>query len=119
MLVPLDSHLELYREARLQADEMADTTGLQRTDLALFSLDARRRIITCRLVEVKCYSNLSGVSDLQRVRERVSSQLNRSAEVLAESFDPNLHSPDRIDRVVRNVEPRRATEIPPRPCHPA
>ncbi len=119
VLVPLDSHLELYREARLQADEMADTTGLQRTDLALFSLDARRRIITCRLVEVKCYSNLSGVSDLQRVRERVSSQLNRSAEVLAESFDPNLHSPDRIDRVVRNVELGESTEIPPRPCHPA
>jgi hypothetical protein len=104
VLVPLDSHLELYREAQRQVDEVAESVGLQRTDLALFSLDARRRTVVCRLVEVKCFSGLSGVSDLQRVRERVTGQLNRSAEVLAESFDPDLHSPDRPDRVVRNTQ---------------
>ena len=104
VLVPLDSHLELYREARRQRDEVTESTGLQRTDLALFSLDGRRRTVVCRLVEVKCHSGLTGVSDLQRIRERVTRQLNRSAEVLAESFDPDLQSPDRADRVVRNTQ---------------
>jgi hypothetical protein len=104
VLVPLDSHLELYREARRHVDEVAEAAGLQRTDLALFSLDARRRTIVCRLVEVKCYRGLSGVADLQRVRERMAVQLNRSAEVLAENFDSELHSPDRPDRLVRNAQ---------------
>jgi hypothetical protein len=104
VLVPLDSHLELYRDARRRVDEVAESVGLQRTDLALFSLDARRRTVVCRLVEVKCYSGLSGVAEAQRVRERMAGQLNRSAEVLAENFDPELHSPDRPDRVVRNAQ---------------
>jgi hypothetical protein len=102
VLVPLDSHLELYRDARRRADQVTESVSLQRTDLALFSLDARRRTIVCRLVEVKCYSSLNGVGDQQRVREQIVRQLRRSAEVLGEGFDPALHVPDLPDRSVRN-----------------
>jgi hypothetical protein len=104
ILVPLDAHLELYREARRRADEVIEGTGLQRTDLALFSLDAVQRTIVCRLVEVKCYSGLGGIAELQRLRERVADQLCRSVEVLAENFDPALRSPDRPDRTIRNTQ---------------
>ena len=38
-----------------QADELGDEVSFKRTDLGLFDLDITRRIITCRLVEVKCY----------------------------------------------------------------
>ncbi|WP_239395161.1 hypothetical protein [Frankia sp. CiP3] len=104
ILVPLDSHLELYREARLRADEVATSVKLERTDLALFSLNARERTVVCRLVEVKCRSDLSRVVDLQRVRDDAAKQLDRSAMVLADRFDPKLRSPDRADRVVHNLQ---------------
>lgn len=103
ILVPLDAHLELYREARRRADEVATSVKLERTDLALFSLDAHQRTIVCRLVEVKCRSDLSRVVDLQRVRDDAARQLDGSAEVLADSFDPTLRTPDRADRVVHNL----------------
>ncbi len=103
ILVPLDAHLELYREARQRADEVATSVKLERTDLGLFSLDARRRTIVCRLVEVKCRSDLHRVVDLQRVRDDAARQLDRSAAVLADSFDPAQRSPDRADRVVHNL----------------
>ena len=104
ILLPLDSHLELYREARHQADDAAEGLGLQRTDLALFSLDAKRRLITCRLVEVKCHSSLASPTEVQGVRDRIASQLNRTATVLAETFDPQHVQPDRPDRAVHNAE---------------
>jgi len=104
ILVPLDSHLELYREARRRADEVTESIGLRRTDLALFSLDAERRTITCRLVEVKCHSTLTSIADLQKVRSEIIEQLSRSRDVLAESFDPAHHQPDRPDRASRNAE---------------
>ncbi|QDY06847.1 ATP-binding protein [Micromonospora sp. HM134] len=104
ILVPLDAHLELYREARRRADEIAESVTLHRTDLALFSLDARRRTITCRLVEVKCHTALTTITDLQHLKNTIVEQLDRSATVLAESFDPQRHQPDRPDRPVRNTE---------------
>lgn len=104
ILVPLDAHLELYREARKRADEVGEAVGLQRTDLALFSLDARRRTITCRLVEVKCYSSLGNLSVYEDLKNRMTGQLDQSAKVLAEHFDPHRTQPDRPDRVVRNAD---------------
>jgi hypothetical protein len=104
ILIPLDAHLELYREARRRADEIGESVVLRRTDLALFSLDARRRTITCRLVEVKCYGSLPDLAAYQQLKEQVAAQLDRSAEVLAENFDPTRTQPDRPDRVVKNAE---------------
>lgn len=101
ILVPLDAHLELLREARRRADEVGEAVGLQRTDLALFSLDARSRVITCRLVEVKCYSSLSAYEPL---KDKIATQLRRSEQRLAEQFDPHRTQPDRPDRVLRNAE---------------
>lgn len=102
ILVPLDAHLELYRDAR-NADLVGESVGLQRTDLALFSLDARRRTITCRLVEVKCRSSLS-LTRYEELKTQIIDQLNQSAEVLARHFDPLRTQPDRPDRPVRNAK---------------
>ncbi|MGV9925191.1 methylation-associated defense system ATP-binding protein MAD8 [Nocardia rhamnosiphila] len=102
ILIPLDSHLELYRDARC-SDQVGESVSLQRTDLALFSLDARERKITCRLVEVKCYSSVSH-SLYDELKSTIADQLERSASVLTEHFDPYLAQPDRPDRVVRNAE---------------
>jgi len=55
IVVPLDAHLELYRVLKQGADELGDELSLKRTDLGLFDPDITRRIITCRLVEVKCW----------------------------------------------------------------
>ncbi|SFO15534.1 DNA helicase HerA, contains HAS-barrel and ATPase domains [Actinomadura madurae] len=104
ILVPLDAHLGLYRESRKRADEVAEAVSLKRTDLALLSLDARRRTITCRLVEVKCYSTLSGLAAYEQLKSRMIEQLDGSQTVLAEHFDPHRENPDRPDRAVRNAE---------------
>jgi hypothetical protein len=103
IVVPLDAHLELYREARRRIDEVGEATGLRRTDLALFGLNARNRTITCRLVEVKCYSNLD-LSIYQQLKNEISDQIVQSEAVLARHFDPWHTRPDRPDRAVRNAE---------------
>ena len=103
IVVPLDAHPELYAEARRQARELGDALSFQRSDLALFHLDARQRTITCRLIEVKCYTALDDVSTYQRLKTKVAQQLERSQTVLAEAFDPDLLSPDRVDRPVKNL----------------
>lgn len=103
VVVPLDAHPELYAEARRQARELGDALSFQRSDLALFHLDARERTITCRLVEVKCYTTLDDIGAYQNLKTKVSQQLRRSETVLAESFDPALVVPDRVDRSVKNL----------------
>ncbi len=55
IVVPLDAHLELYKALRQNAEEVGDEVSFRRTDLALFDLDPASRVVTCRLVEVKCY----------------------------------------------------------------
>jgi DNA phosphorothioation-dependent restriction protein DptH len=56
VIVPLDAQLELYRVLKAHANELGDAVSFRRTDLGLFDLDLTRRTVTCRLVEVKCYS---------------------------------------------------------------
>jgi hypothetical protein len=104
VVVPLDDHLELYRDIRRAAQEVGEAVSLQRTDLALWSLDAQRRTITCRLVEVKCYSAVRGVSGFEQLKSRIAEQLARSESVLAQRFDPTRDLGDRPDRAVRNAE---------------
>ena len=89
VVVPLDDHLELYRDARRAAQEVGEAVSLQRTDLALWSLDARRRTITCRLVEVKCYSAVRGVSGFEQLQDADRRRSwARSESVLRARFDP-------------------------------
>ena len=105
VLLPLDDHLELYRDARRAASQdIGDAVSLKRTDLALWSLDARRRLITCRLVEVKCYSSLPGTVGYEQFKERIAGQLRNSEEILAARFNPAHDLADRPDRAVRNAE---------------
>ncbi|MEW2402245.1 hypothetical protein [Streptomyces sp. NPDC046862] len=103
IIVPLDAHPELYREARRQVRELGDSLSFHRSDLALFHLDDRRRTITCRLVEVKCYTALNNIGAYQQLKAKVAEQLERSQDVLATAFDPHRSTPDRVDRGVKNL----------------
>jgi hypothetical protein len=62
IVVPLDAHLELYRALQKHRQEIGDEVSFKRTDLALFDLDVARRLITCRLVEVKCYNQVGDLA---------------------------------------------------------
>ncbi|MET7283305.1 hypothetical protein ABZS29_34080 [Kribbella sp. NPDC005582] len=101
IVIPLDAHQELYAEARRRP---AVERSLRRTDLALFSFDAKARTITCRLVEVKAYSLIRNVIEYGTLQQSIIDQVETSRAVLAAQFDPNLHDPDRVDRAVKNVE---------------
>jgi hypothetical protein len=101
ILVPLDAHQELYREPRARRSSILDN---QRTDLALFDLNARARRITCRLIEVKCYTTLGDISDYQRLKERIAGQLEASADIIGQHFDPRRFEADRPDRTVKNLQ---------------
>lgn len=103
IVVPLDAHPELYAEVRRQARELGDALSFQRSDLALFHLDARERTITCRLIEVKCYTALDDIGAYQQLKMKVAQQLASSESILSESFDPALAAPDRVDRPVKNL----------------
>lgn len=103
IVVPLDAHPELYAEVRRQSRELGDALSFQRSDLALFHLDAQARTITCRLVEVKCYTALDDIGAYQRLKAKVAQQLGQSEIILAESFDPARTTPDRVDRPVKNL----------------
>ncbi|MEU7633382.1 hypothetical protein AB0C34_25950 [Nocardia sp. NPDC049220] len=101
IVVPLDSHHELYAETRRAASA---ARSLRRTDLALFSFDAHSRTITCRLIEVKAYSTIPDPAAYERLQEQISEQIATSEKVLREQFDPGLTDPDRVDRTVKNLE---------------
>ncbi|WP_243436562.1 ATP-binding protein [Streptomyces sp. FH025] len=103
IVVPLDAHPELYTEVRRQSRELGDSLSFQRSDLALFHLDARTKTVTCRLVEVKCYTALDDIGAYQRLKAKVAQQLGQSESILAESFDPARTTPDRVDRPVKNL----------------
>jgi len=103
ILVPLDAHQDLYREPRARRTA-ASRVDQQRTDLALFDLDAQARRITCQLVEVKCYTTLGEISDYERLKERITAQLDASADLIGHHFDPRRLGVDRPDRTVKNLE---------------
>ncbi|MFE2864963.1 hypothetical protein [Embleya sp. NPDC059259] len=99
VLVPLDSHPELYREERDRAAGGDGEVRLHRTDLALFDLDAERRIVTCRLLEVKCHTN-GGIGAYQAKRQQIIRQIANTERVLARQFDPQE---GRTDRPLQNL----------------
>lgn len=101
IVVPLDAHLELYRSLQKQADELGDEVSFKRTDLALFDLNAATRAITCRLVEVKCYSQNQSLAQLNQLKENIAQQIAQSEEILSHHFDPHRLACDRPDRLVK------------------
>jgi hypothetical protein len=103
VIVPLDTHTDLYRSSG-EADDVNDAISLQRTDLALFDLDLTERIITCNLIEVKCYSQVGDFAAFNQLKERISSQINQSERILQRHFDPALKKPDRPDRLLKSRE---------------
>ncbi|SHK89084.1 hypothetical protein SAMN02745216_04256 [Desulfatibacillum alkenivorans DSM 16219] len=103
IIMPLDAHVDLYRSAS-EPDDVTQEINLQRTDLALFDLDFSKRLITCNLVEVKCYSTVGDFSAFNQLKERIAGQINQSERILQRHFDPSLKHPDRPDRLLKNRE---------------
>jgi hypothetical protein len=104
IVVPLDAHLDLYRILQHNADELGNEVSLKRTDLALFDLNAASRVITCNLVEVKCYRGIAGVGALNQLMESIADQIRQSERVLQTHFDPTRLPQDRPDRLVKTQE---------------
>jgi DNA phosphorothioation-dependent restriction protein DptH len=102
IVVPLDSHLELYQELKAKAEDAGEALSFKRTDLALFDLNAAERTITCRLVEVKCYAGVGDVSAYAKLKESIAEQIEQSQVVLAHHFDPSQTTPDRPDRFLKS-----------------
>jgi DNA phosphorothioation-dependent restriction protein DptH len=100
IILPLDAHLELFRAAKQQADELGESVSLQRTDLALFDLNAETRTIRCNLVEVKCYAQVGGLANYSRLKEGIAEQISQSEAVLRLHFEPS----DRPDRLLKTRE---------------
>jgi hypothetical protein len=106
ILVPLDSHPELYEEERGRAAAGDTEVRLQRTDLALFDLDAERRTLVCRLLEVKCHTG-GGLGAYQGKRQHIIRQTQNTERIIAERFDPVR---GRADRPLQNVALRALLE---------
>jgi hypothetical protein len=104
IILPLDTHLDLFRIAKTQAEAIEEATNLQRTDLALFSLNADERTVICNLVEVKCYSGVGGLGAYSQLKAKVADQLEQSETALRRHFDPLWKDPDRPDRLIKTRE---------------
>ena len=104
IVVPLDAHLELYRALQKHAAEIGDEVSFKRTDLALFDLNAAERVITCRLVEVKCYNQVGDVGAFNQLKASIAEQIAQSEQVLAYHFDSSRTPVDRPDRLVKSRE---------------
>jgi DNA phosphorothioation-dependent restriction protein DptH len=102
IVIPLDAHLELYHALQQHAEELGDEVCFKRTDLALFDLNAAERVITCRLVEVKCYNQVGDLSAYNQLKVIITEQIAQSEKVLAYHFDPCRMPVDRPDRLVKS-----------------
>lgn len=111
VIVPLDAHLDLYQVLQRNADDLGDEVSLRRTDLALFDLDASSRVITCRLVEVKCYRQVGDFGAFQQLMDGIAEQIYQSERILQYHFDPNRLPNDRPDRLIKVQEFVRLIEF--------
>ena len=104
IVIPLDVHLDLYRTLKSFAEELGDEVSFKRTDLALFDLNVASRVVTCCLVEVKCYTGVGDVAAYNQLKTSVAEQIQQSQEVLAQHFDPHRTLHDRPDRLIKTQE---------------
>jgi DNA phosphorothioation-dependent restriction protein DptH len=100
-IVPIDDWMNLFHDAKKQADLLGELLSIKRTDLALFSIDSINRTINCNLIEVKCYQQ---ISSQQSLADDINGQIDRTIDVLRDNFDPSLSFPDRPDRLLRTRE---------------
>src|SRR5579884_3427074 len=104
LILPLDAHLDLFRTVKHASDELGEAVTLQRTDLALFDLNAATHTIRCNLVEVKCRSQVGGPGAYAQLKESIAAQITQSEDVLRRHFDPQRRQPDRPDRLLKTRE---------------
>lgn len=97
IVLPLDAHIELFKKAKQQA-ELGHSISQQRTDLALFDLNATTRTIVCNLVEVKCYTEVGSIGNFNRLKEQIAEQIHQSRNVLRLHFEVK----DRPDLLLKN-----------------
>ena len=105
-VVPLDAHLDLFR-ALQKSDELEDEITLRRTDIALFDFDASGPIpvLTCSLVEVKCYRAAGSLDGLSQLGQSIAEQIHQSERTLQHHFDPDrAGGVDRPDRIIKTQE---------------
>jgi hypothetical protein len=103
IILPLDAHTDLYKESS-DKDDIIDTVSLRRTDLALFDLNLTERIITCCLIEVKCYADAGSLGAYNQLKEHIAGQISMSERIIQRHFDPILKIPDRPDRLLKSRE---------------
>ncbi|MFF0589413.1 hypothetical protein ACFYWD_25985 [Streptomyces sp. NPDC003781] len=106
ILVPLDAHPELYEEERGRLAAGDTEVRLQRTDLALFDLDAERRTVVCRLLEIKCHTG-GGLGAYQGRRQQIIRQTRNTERIIADRFDPGR---GRADGALQNMALRTLLE---------
>lgn len=104
IVVPLDAHLDLYQALRQNAMELGDEVSFRRTDLALFDLDPSERTVTCRVVEVKCYSQVGDLAAYELLKTSMAEQISQTEHVLSYHFDPSRNKVDRPDRPIKNYD---------------
>jgi DNA phosphorothioation-dependent restriction protein DptH len=104
-VVPLDAHLDLFRALQKNADELEDEITLRRTDVALFDFNASTRVLTCSLVEVKCYHTVGNLGGLNQLKSSIAEQIQQSERTFRHHFDPDKAGVvDRPDRVMKTQE---------------
>lgn len=111
IIVPLDVHLDLFQVVKRMGEEIGEAVSLQRTDLALFDLNATTRTIRCSLIEVKCYNQVGRLSAFSQLKESIFEQIMQSENVLSHHFDPARKVPDRPDRLLKTHELRVLLEF--------
>jgi hypothetical protein len=102
IVVPLDAHLDLYKALQQNSWELGEDVSFRRTDLALFDLNVESRVITVRLVEVKCYSDAGNLSAFESLKQSAAEQISQSEKVLRFHFDSQKSLVDRADRSLKN-----------------
>lgn len=111
IILPLDAHLDLFKAIKRAGEELGETVTLQRTDLALFDLNASTRRVRCNLVEVKCYNHTNGPSAYAQLKETIAEQITQSEDMLQRHFDSLRKYPDRPDRLLKSRELRLLLEF--------
>jgi len=104
LVVPLDTHVALYHAIEKNTNSLEDEVSFRRTDLALFDLNLEARLITCRLVEVKCHRLATVTGAFKQLKREIAQQIAQSQAVLRYHFDTGRFPVDRPDRLVKTLE---------------